>query len=1022
MVLLHLDPTKESVLSELLSRFTPMSVVSASNAEKIKPNTVYVLPSNKSMSIQDGILYLTKPIEARGLRLPIDFFFDSLATDLKELSMGVILSGMGSDGCKGLLSIKNQKGMAFIQAPNSCKFESMPLSAIKQLTEENVDLIAPPEELAERISSMAQNQGENPLPKKVTALDIESLSKLSKILHRKTGHDFSDYKNSTLFRRIERRINLHSQNNLQEYLKFVQANPTELDLLFRELLIGVTQLFRDPPVWEYFKYNILSSLYARIPDHSTIRIWVPGCSTGEEAYTVAIACIESLDSNKKPVNFQIFATDLDEDAISIARRGFFLSHSLAELGEARRERFFFPSQDGYRIAPLIREMIIFAPQSLIRDPPFTKLDIISCRNVMIYLEALVQRKIFSLFHYCLNPGGYLLLGSAETIGERNSTFISVERKLRWYQKDDHEANFKGKDFPITLFNSKMKNSAPPIPKEKLPSNIQSLVDSLLLQKFAPASILTTELGDIVNMTGHTEKYIEALAGKAALNLFLMARPGLRDEILIGLRRVINTKQSVHLKNLRVKVDSIIHLVDVSIQKIESKDALSGLYLFVFTDAPAHIALPTKKAKAASTNKTPEIILLEAELQRTKEELQLTVEEMQTSQEELKSMNEELQSTNEEMQSTNEELTSSKEEMQSLNEELISVNNELQGKIDDYLAITNDFKNLLDSTDIATMFLDKELKIRRFTKKATTIFHLIASDIGRPFTDIVHELDYPDIENDSLSVLETLVFKEKEILSKDGKSWYSVKILPYRTIDDRIIGIVMTFSIVTKTKELELKLRKTNESLDENLKALNTLLSEKKLILKEVHHRVKNNMGTIHALLALQAEAQSDPHTREVLMDASSRVQSMMVLYSKLYQSENILSVSVKEYIPTLIAEIMDIFPGKEKVSLETHIDDIALSAKITSSLGIIINEMITNCLKYAFPNNRSGKIEIEITQRDNLVTLCLADDGVGMPSLKTNEPPRGFGLQLIEILVQQLKGTLKIEVRNGTKYTLEFEV
>lgn len=1023
VIILHLDPTKESTMAELLGRFTGMPVSVGTNGLQIQPNSVYVIPSNTFMSIKGRTLFLSKSIKARGLRLPIDFFLESLARDLKEESIGILFSGMGKDGSEGLSAIKESKGIVIIQSPKTCLYDSMPLNAIQKVTEPLVDCIGSPQKIGESLSQLVlerrKEDTETETENHTFAIDPKSLEILHEKLLKKTGHDFSNYKSSTLFRRVERRMNLHLQGTISDYLQFINSNPGEIDLLFKELLIGVTQFFRDPDVWQFFKTDVLPEIANVAVGDKMIRIWVPGCSTGEEAYTIAISCMEFLDQleQSSELKIQIFATDLDEDAIKKARMGIFSEYEMKDLSAERREKFFVSVDSKFQIIQKVRETIVFAPQSLIRDPPFTKLDLISCRNILIYLDVTLQKKLYRLFHYCLKPGGYLLLGSAETIGEKNFSFQSVEPKLRWYRKRLENVKSEPIDFSASISGYPMNRSTS---IDSVTSNMKSIVDQHLLQKFSPTSILTNEKADILYMTGNTTAFLEPTAGKTAMNLLAMVRSEIRKEVIIAFKSVLTTKQTIALKNLKIESSNSVYVFDLNIQSIEFGEPPKEAVLFIFNEIPTRILLPSKKTNNSKSKKNSNITLVEAELIRTREELQLTLEEMQTSQEELKSMNEELQSTNEEMQSTNEELKSSKEELQSLNEELQSVNNELQSKIDDYVAITNDFKNLLDSTNIATLFLGKDLKIKRFTRQIETIFHLIAGDIGRPFTDIVHDLVYPDLETDALKVLENLAFIEKSIPTKDGISWFSVKIMPYRTLDDRINGLVLTFTNITNNKELEFRLVKTNESLDENLKEVNQLLIEKNLILKEVHHRIKNNMAMIQALLTLQAEDVIDPAGREVLLDAGSRIQSMMILYDKLYHSEKLVSFSIKEYIPALAEEIMNIFPQRINITLEYNIEDIVCSPEILSPLGIIINELITNAVKYAFPGSRSGNILIEIIRKGDQVQMFFADDGVGIVDSQAKDTSQRFGLQLIRMLTQQLKGILATESRNGTRFWIEF--
>lgn len=807
VVIQHLDPTQKGMLAELLQRDTKMPVSIVTDGLKIKPNAVYVIPSNTSMSVIKNVLYLFEPTESHGLRLPIDFFFHSLAEDQKEKSIGIVLSGMGSDGSEGLKTIKDNGGMVLVQDPSSAKFDSMPRSAIDAVT---VDIVATPQELAEKLINLAKGTPKiNVLPD--LEKDTSSIDKIIYLLRIQTGNDFSQYKKNTLYRRIERRMAIHQIQKIALYVRYLNENPGEVNILFKELLIGVTNFFRDSEVWKHLKEKALPILMAKTGHPHILRAWIPGCSTGEEAYSLAIVFKEALVKMNPPHDFslQIFATDLDEQAIIKARKGVFSEHIEADVSVERLKRFFIKTNDQYRINAEIRNMVVFAAQNVIKDPPFTKLDILLCRNLMIYLDTKLQKKLLSLFHYGLKTGGILVLGSAETNAAQSDLFSTMDSKCRIYQSTGDMPKEKLKDFPSS-FVSKNQATLEDNPEVKVPDNIQTLTDQLLLQQYAPASLLCTLKGDILYITGSTGKYLEPAAGKANMNIFTMAREGLRNELPMAFRTAMQNYEKVILPNLKVGSNPGIHFVDVTLQQIEKPTALKGKMIVVFNDA--RIVEPEsfikKRRKTASKTLKAE---LELELKRVSEDLQSTRDEMMISQEELQSANEELQSTNEELQSANEELTTSKEEMQSMNEELHIVNVELQSKIDDADRINNDMNNLLNSIEIATMFLDRELKIRQYTPQATKIFKLIPSDIGRPFSDQATDLVYPELYEDARQVLRTLVFVEKAKNTLDGR-WYTIRIMPYRTFEDKIDGLVITFVDITKSKQLEQALKETQTIL------------------------------------------------------------------------------------------------------------------------------------------------------------------------------------------------------------------
>ena len=810
VIVQHLDPTRKGIMPELLQRATGMKVIQVKNRTPVREDCVYVIPPNKDMSILHGVLHLLAPASPRGLRLPIDIFLRSLALDQQERSVGVILSGMGSDGTLGLRAIKEKAGVALVQEPATAKFDSMPRSAIDAGL---ADIVAPAGELPGKIFAYLQRK---PLIVR-TELVLEdktqsALEKVMVLLRDHTGNDFSLYKRNTLYRRIERRMGIHQITKMARYVRYLQENSQELDLLFKELLIGVTNFFRDPAVWEELRTKVIPALLtSRSPGHA-LRAWVPGCSTGEEAYTLAMVFREAVEALKPKASFvlQIFATDLDRDAIDKARHGVFPPNITTDVSAERLKRFFTKEDHGYRVRREIREMVIFAPQNIIMDPPFTKLDLLSCRNLLIYLTAEVQKKLMPLFHYSLTPGGLLLLGSAETVGSSTDLFASVSAKARIFKRTETVQRPVQVEFPASFKVGKPFGPESAQPAKPLAS-LQSLADQLILRSYAPPTVLTNDKGDIFYISGRTGKYLEPAAGKANWNLFAMAREGLRYELAAAFPKALKQKESVLLHALKVGTDGGTQCVDVSVQRLDEPGPLHGLVIIVFTDVAMAVTTHTSKTPAQNARLTAS----ERELQRVRAEARITHEEMQTSQEEIRSANEELQSTNEELQSTNEELTTSKEEMQSLNEELQTVNAELQAKLQELSSSSNDMKNLLDSTDIAMLFLDRHLNVRRFTHQATKIIKLIPSDVGRPITDLVSNLDDPALSADAREVLRSLVPKEKPVSTPDGR-WFSVRIMPYRKLDDRIDGVVITFADITVAKTLEAELREKQAALEQRV--------------------------------------------------------------------------------------------------------------------------------------------------------------------------------------------------------------
>ena len=807
IVIQHLDPTQKGMLPELLQRISSMEVLQVEDRMTVEPNRVYVIPPNKTMSILNGVLYLFEPLESRGLRLPIDYFLFSLADDQHENAIGVILSGMGSDGSTGIRAIKEKNGVVLVQDPTEAKYDSMPRNAIDAVL---TDIVAPASELPLKLLDFLKYTPELISEMEIELKDQSALDKIIILLRTQTGNDFSLYKKNTVYRRIERRMGVHKIDKIAAYVTFLQTNPKEVDILFKELLIGVTNFFRDAAVWEKLEEVVMPQLIINQQEGALLRAWVPGCSTGEEAYSLAIVFKEAIEKINPHggISLQIFATDLDNEAIETARKGLFSVDIKENVSPKRLQRFFSATDNGYRINNEIREMVVFAKHNIILHPPFTKLDILTCRNLLIYMDSELQKKILGLFYYSLNREGFLVLGSAETLGSQSHFFTPIESKLKIYQRTITNQTPELFDFPSSFSRTKQAyiEHQPPV---KPPTNIQTLADQLLLQYFSPPGVLVNNLGDIIYISGRTGKYLEPAVGKANMNIFAMLRDGLRNDFPAAFRQALMKKELVQLRNIKVGTNGGTQYLDVTIQWIDKPEALAGMVMIIFKDIAKVEGLKELEKKGDKISNTARQLELEKELQHAREEMQTTLEEMQTSQEELKSTNEELQSTNEELQSTNEELTTSKEEMQSLNEELQTVNAELLSKVDDFTRVNNDMKNLLNSTDIATLFLDKDLNIRRYTNQATKIFKLIKSDIGRPFTDQVSDLDYPELATDALEVLRTLTFIQKQITTSDGR-WFSTRIMPYRTFDDRIDGLVITFFNISDHKKLEVELNEKRQ--------------------------------------------------------------------------------------------------------------------------------------------------------------------------------------------------------------------
>ena len=812
IVVQHLDPTQKAMLAQLLQRVTTLSVREAGEQMRVEADHVYVIPPNTELSLMQGLLHLTLPTEPRGMRLPVNVLFSSLARDQGTSAIGVVLSGMGSDGTMGLLALKAVGGLTVVQEPSSAQFDSMPRSAMAAGC---ADIVALPADMPARIlacivldghsnPAIAEPQSDMALAGGLTGAPVDppadTIESIFTLLRHRTRHDFSLYKLSTLKRRIERRIAIHCLATVAEYVRFLRQNPQEIDLLFKELLIGVTSFFRDAAAWQYMLDTALPALLARRGSETKFRAWVAGCSTGEEAYTLAIVFAEAIHRLPEhgDCKLQIFASDLSPDAIATARTGRY-PVTVGDSIQAEYTARYFTDQGGALfVGKPIRDMVLFAQHDVLLDPPFTRLDILSCRNLLIYFDATLQRRLLPLFHYSLRPGGLLLLGSSETVGSFSRLFEPVESKVRLYLRRPTPsaagAELLLKSFPPLL---KMTEETP-VPSSPNAAqggdSLQAAADHVLLQVHAPPAVVVNAAGDIVYISGSTGKYLEPAAGRANWNFHAMVREGLREPVANALKQAVTRDEVVRVRGQQLVATGGVQGVDVTVQPLREPAALQGTVMIVFRDVTTAVRRGGRSIASAAQ------AVHSAEVQQFRSEIQTLREENRASREELQSANEELQSINEELQSANEELTTSKEEMQSMNEELQTVNAEMQSRLDDLALAQSDMKSLLNSTEIAMLFLDQSLNVRRFTDGAAKIINLRDSDIGRPLSDLTTSLQYPTLNHDALETLRTLIISEKQIQSSDQR-WFSVRILPYRRLDNVIDGAVITFVDITATKKV-----------------------------------------------------------------------------------------------------------------------------------------------------------------------------------------------------------------------------
>ncbi|MCC5887065.1 MAG: PAS domain-containing protein [Gammaproteobacteria bacterium] len=813
IVVQHLDPNRKALLAELLQRATRMPVQEAQQGMRIEPDHVYVIPPNEDLRVADGRLALSAPAEPRGLRLPVDVLFSSLAGSLGRRAIAVVLSGMGTDGTLGLQAIKAVGGLSVAQDPDTAQFDSMPRHAISAGLVDVIDVAAAlPTRILAYVGGVKRPPAAPPETDSTTHETALPHDRIVELLHERTRHDFGLYKTSTLRRRTERRMAIHGINSADDYAAYLANNPQEIDLLFKELLIGVTSFFRDALVWEHLATVALPDFLARRTPGDPLRAWSVGCSTGEEAYSLAIVFTEVVEhlATAPPFTLQIFASDVSPDAIAAGRRGQFPLAIQQSMSEQRLSRFFTKHESHYQINSTIRDMVLFAQHDVVLDPPFTRLDLILCRNLLIYFTAELQRRLLPLFHYALRPDGLLLLGGSETTGRFGHLFQPLQSKLRIYQREGSAIVGQRELLTSHPLPKRVHEEAimtPAVTSQAPGDNLKTAADDVLLQVYAPAAVVVTASGDIVYISGRTGRYLEPAAGKANWNIAAMARAGLREALEPALKQAAAGSEPLHLHGVDVTGPDGLLRLDVTVQALQEPAALHGLIMIVFRE----ISLNLDPAAGGALVPAERERLRNAldEIHRLREEAQASRSALQSANEQLQSTNEELQSTNEELQSANEELTTSKEEMQSMNEELQTINGELQTKLDDLALAQSDMQNVLNSVEIAILFLDNELNVRRYTDRASTVVSLRDSDVGRPLSDLTTSLQYPTLTEDARATLRTLRPTEKQIPSNDDR-WFSIRIMPYRRLNNLIDGVVITMFDITATKKLEAALRQSAE--------------------------------------------------------------------------------------------------------------------------------------------------------------------------------------------------------------------
>ncbi|HJQ27280.1 MAG TPA: chemotaxis protein CheB [Blastocatellia bacterium] len=803
VVILHLSPTHKSHLGEVLQNETAMPVKQVDDTVRVEENHVYVIPPNKNLLLEDGLIRLAESAHERGDRVPIDLFFRSLADVYRNNSIAIVLSGAGADGMLGMRRIKEQGGLTIVQDPREAEQSSMPVAAINAGV---VDFVLPVGEIPDKLLALRQNAQRIVLPPaEAPPRDpaTDSLRDVLAMVRARTGHDFSNYKRSTVLRRIERRMQVSEVSDLPGYLQFVRHHPDEVPALLHDLLISVTNFFRDHEAFGRLAHDVVPRLFEGKYGNDQVRVWVTGCATGEEAYSMAILLHEHAARLTDPPRLQVFATDIDEEAIQRGRHAIYPETIAADVSPERLRRFFSKEDDHYRIRKEVRETVLFAPHNILRDPPFSRLDLITCRNLLIYLTRDIQDRVLEIFHFALRAEGFLFLGSSETAEGGGGLFTPYNKKFRIYRRRRQTTAPQGLPLPPQEGKWEARPLLPRAVAATRGQSIANLHQERLMVRYAPASALVNEEFDIVHLSGNAGRYLQFGAGEPSRNLQRTINEALRLELRSLLMSARQSGAPLESPFVRVQVEGETVLVRLTVEPVAVPDSEQGYLMVIFNEMKGETVLapPADSGATAGHELEPLLRSMEDELHRTREQLRVTIEQYETSNEELKASNEELQAINEELRSATEELETSKEELQSVNEELTTVNHEYREKLDEVSRANADLNNLMAATEIGTIFLDRALNIKRFTPGAQAIFNIIASDRDRPLAHLTHKLNYDRLDEDAEQVLASLQPVEREVMSSDGHH-YIARLLPYRTPDDRIDGVVLTFVDITERRRAE----------------------------------------------------------------------------------------------------------------------------------------------------------------------------------------------------------------------------
>jgi two-component system CheB/CheR fusion protein len=988
VVIIHLDPERPSDMAAILSMRTRMPVVQVDDSQRMEANHVYVISPNRRLQISDHEIAASEFIEPRGQRAPIDLFFRSLAEQHGD-GFAVILTGAGSDGATGIKAVKETGGLILVQDPSEAEYDSMPRSAISTGL---VDFILPIDELADRLAELIRDK-ENFGASEPRNFGEDILRRILAHIRVRTGHDFAKYKRATVVRRIARRMQVMRCDDPTEYYNLLRDHTDEANALLGDLLISVTTFFRDADVFETLKANILPQLYQLTQPSEPIRIWVPGCATGEEAYSISMLLLEEASRHDRRPPVQIFGSDLDARSLAVAREGRYPAAIEADISEERLRRFFTRAGDQYRVRQELRETVLFASHSVLKDPPFSRINLISCRNLLIYLDRQLQQQVCSTFHYALNPGGYLLVGSSETADSPPGLFRTIDRKARIYQSTV-ESGDKPRLLPRLLGSmGPMQDHGASARASLAPSAMLSEAAShrKAIEKVAPPSILVDTAHRVIHLSENAGRYLQPSGGPLSGDIVELVRPELRFELRAALHRVFENPKPLLSLPILVKFNGSPHRVLLQVKPVLEDDSgrpHEAVVLFIEGEAVDQAGMQDFD----KTGGVDEVVRrLTEELQLTQGSLRTTRQESEATNEELRAANEELQSINEEYRSTSEELETSKEELQSINEELQTVNTELKLKLEAVSRGHSDLQNLMAATDFATLFLDADLRIKRFTQQVTELISITPHDEGRPVTDFAHRLEYDDLVKDAQAVLSHLAPITRQVGSRTGR-WFEIRMRPYRTVDDKIDGVVITFVDITDCKAWEIK---------------------QALLLGELTHRVKNTLGVVQSIAHLSLHGATSPE--EFVAQFDGRLSALAKSHSLLVESD-----WQGADLAALIRQQLEAYKIRGKDRLQIKGERITLPPDLASPFGLVLHELATNSAKYGALSQQTGKLSLGWTAlvRNQKPFLKFVWRELGGP--RVEEPDHaGFGTSIIERGVPE--AVVKREFSpKGLVFTIEF--